>query len=87
MAAVSVAGVVVTNATLHNADQIARLDVRVGDTVIVRRAGDVIPEVVSVIADARPRDKAGEPLHAPFVMPAQCPECGSAKADFALCED
>ena len=78
LAAVSVAGVVVTNATLHNADQIARLDVRVGDTVIVRRAGDVIPEVVSVIADARPRDKAGEPVHAPFVMPAQCPECGSA---------
>ncbi len=53
---VQVAGVVVTNATLHNADQIERLDVRVGDTVIVRRAGDVIPEVVRVIEDQRPAD-------------------------------
>jgi len=69
---VQVAGVTVTNATLHNADQIARLDVRVGDTVIVRRAGDVIPEVVSVIADRRPRRTR------PWVMPAQCPVCGSA---------
>jgi DNA ligase (NAD+) len=77
LAAVNVAGVVVTNATLHNADQIARLDVRVGDTVIVRRAGDVIPEVVSVIQDARPLDKKGGPLHAPFVMPTHCPVCGS----------
>lgn len=54
---VHVAGVIVTNATLHNSDQIARLDVRVGDTVIVRRAGDVIPEVVSVIKQFRPNDK------------------------------
>ena len=77
LAAVNVAGVVVTNATLHNADQVSRLDVRVGDSVIVRRAGDVIPEVVSVIADARPRNEAGEPLHAAFAMPAQCPDCGS----------
>jgi DNA ligase (NAD+) len=68
---VQVAGVTVTNATLHNADQIARLDVRVGDTVIVRRAGDVIPEVVSVTADA------GHERRAKWRMPAQCPVCGS----------
>ncbi|UGB44137.1 NAD-dependent DNA ligase LigA [Frateuria edaphi] len=69
---VQVAGVTVTNATLHNADQIARLDVRVGDTVIVRRAGDVIPEVVRVQTENRP---AG--TH-PWTMPARCPVCGSA---------
>ncbi|MGN2251788.1 NAD-dependent DNA ligase LigA [Frateuria sp. GZRe12] len=69
---VQVAGVTVTNATLHNADQIARLDVRVGDTVIVRRAGDVIPEVVRVQTEHRP---AGTQ---PWTMPAQCPVCGSA---------
>lgn len=69
---VCVAGVTVTNATLHNADQVARLDVRVGDSVIVRRAGDVIPEVVRVIPDRRP-------AHArPWKMPARCPVCGSA---------
>ncbi|HNV83870.1 MAG TPA: NAD-dependent DNA ligase LigA [Arenimonas sp.] len=75
--AVNVAGVVVTNATLHNADQIARLDVRVGDTVIVRRAGDVIPEVVSVMMAKRPSHANGEPLHLPFAFPTQCPVCGS----------
>jgi len=64
--------VTVTNATLHNADQVARLDVRVGDTVIVRRAGDVIPEVVSVVLDQRP------PRTHPWKMPAHCPVCGSA---------
>jgi DNA ligase (NAD+) len=69
---VQVAGVTVTNATLHNADQIARLDVRIGDTVIVRRAGDVIPEVVRVQTERRP---AGTQ---PWTMPAQCPVCGSA---------
>jgi len=69
---VHVAGVVVTNATLHNADQIARLDVRVGDTVIVRRAGDVIPEVLAVVAKRRPADAA------PWLMPSECPACGSA---------
>lgn len=69
---VQVAGVTVTNATLHNADQVARLDVRVGDTVIVRRAGDVIPEVVRVIPDRRP------PKTHPWKMPAHCPVCGSA---------
>jgi DNA ligase (NAD+) len=69
---VRVAGVTVTNATLHNADQVARLDVRVGDSVIVRRAGDVIPEVVRVIPERRP---AGAQ---PWTMPAHCPVCGSA---------
>ena len=68
---VAVAGVIVSNATLHNADQIQRLDVRVGDTVIVRRAGDVIPEVVSVIAERRPAGTTS------WQMPAQCPVCGS----------
>ncbi len=75
---VQVAGVVVTNATLHNIDQIKRLDVRIGDAVIVRRAGDVIPEVVRVIDERRPRDAAGDPLHAPYALPTVCPVCGSA---------
>jgi len=75
---VKVAGVIVTNATLHNADQIARLDVRVGDAVIVRRAGDVIPEVARVIEERRPRDAQGAPLHPPYVLPTACPACGSA---------
>ncbi|KWV14202.1 NAD-dependent DNA ligase LigA [Xanthomonas translucens] len=68
---VQVAGVTVTNATLHNADQIARLDVREGDTVIVRRAGDVIPEVVRVIEERRPAGTV------PWTMPTACPVCGS----------
>ncbi len=68
---VQVGGVTVTNATLHNADQVARLDVRVGDTVIVRRAGDVIPEVVQVVPELRPAGTR------PWVMPARCPVCGS----------
>jgi len=75
---VHVGGVTVTRATLHNADQVARLDVRKGDTVIIRRAGDVIPEVVRVIEERRPRDAKGHPLHPPFEMPTQCPACGSA---------
>ncbi|MCC6756444.1 MAG: NAD-dependent DNA ligase LigA [Arenimonas sp.] len=69
---VQVAGVVVTNATLHNADQVARLDVRIGDTVIVRRAGDVIPEVVRVVDGGRPDGSR------PWTMPEACPICGSA---------
>ena len=51
---------------------------RIGDTVVVRRAGDVIPEVVSVVVDQRPMKEGGEPLHAPFEMPATCPVCRSA---------
>jgi DNA ligase (NAD+) len=72
LAPVFVGGVTVTNATLHNEDEARRKDVRVGDTVIVRRAGDVIPEVVSVVLDKR----VGEP--AVFSMPHTCPVCGSA---------
>lgn len=68
---VFVGGVTVTNATLHNADEIERKDVRIGDTVIVRRAGDVIPEVVSVVAEKRPADARI------FVMPEHCPVCGA----------
>ena len=68
---VFVGGVTVTNATLHNEDEARRKDVRVGDTVVVRRAGDVIPEVVSVLLDKRM-------LNSPqFTMPHQCPVCGS----------
>jgi len=71
LAPVFVGGVTVTNATLHNELEARRKDVRVGDTVIVRRAGDVIPEVVSVVLDRRP---AGAP---PFTMMSHCPVCGS----------
>jgi DNA ligase (NAD+) len=69
---VFVGGVTVTNATLHNEDEVRRKDVRIGDTVIVRRAGDVIPEVVRVLGERRPKD-ARE-----FRMPRKCPQCGSA---------
>lgn len=71
LAAVTVGGVTVTNATLHNEDEVRRKDVRVGDAVVVRRAGDVIPEVVRVLVEQRPQGAA------PFVMPVQCPVCGS----------
>jgi DNA ligase (NAD+) len=72
LAPVFVGGVTVTNATLHNEDEARRKDVRVGDTVIVRRAGDVIPEVVSVVAEKRVADAAQ------FTMPHICPVCQSA---------
>jgi len=71
---VAVGGVTVTNATLHNIDEIHRKDVRVGDTVIVRRAGDVIPEVVRVLVERRNGDTPQ------FEMPSECPICGSAVA-------
>jgi DNA ligase (NAD+) len=69
---VSVGGVTVTNATLHNEDEVRRKDVRVGDTVIVRRAGDVIPEVLSVVLERRP-----QPEPAVYELPKTCPVCGS----------
>jgi len=72
LAPVFVGGVTVTNATLHNESELRRKDVRVGDTVIVRRAGDVIPEVVGVVLEKR------RPASADFQMPTACPVCGSA---------
>ena len=72
LAPVFVGGVTVTNATLHNEDEARRKDVRVGDTVVVRRAGDVIPEVVSVVIDKR------TPGAEIFTMPRSCPVCGSS---------
>jgi DNA ligase (NAD+) len=71
LAPVFVGGATVTNATLHNEDEVRRKDIRIGDTVTVRRAGDVIPEVVGAILERRPAD-ARE-----FVMPTECPVCGS----------
>ena len=71
MRAVRVGGVMVSRATLHNEDEIRKKDIRIGDTVMIQRAGDVIPEVVEVVQTARTGSEK------PFVMPETCPECGS----------
>ena len=68
---VNVGGVLVQNASLHNEDEIARKDVRIGDTVVLQRAGDVIPQIVSVVLERRPKDSK------PYVYPDKCPVCGS----------
>jgi DNA ligase (NAD+) len=68
---VNVGGVLVQNASLHNEDEIARKDVRIGDTVVLQRAGDVIPQILSVVLERRPKDAR------PYVYPEKCPVCGS----------
>ena len=68
---VRLAGTTVTNATLHNADNIERLDIRIGDTVLVQKAGEIIPEVLSVNKTKRPENSV------PYRMPDHCPECGA----------
>ncbi len=83
LAPVFVGGVTVTNATLHNEDEARRKDVRVGDTVVVRRAGDVIPEVVGVVPRSGTTAPDGSPWPergAPYTAPAHCPVCGSEAA-------
>src|SRR5690606_29299429 len=68
---VNIGGVTVSRATLHNEDEIARKDIRIGDTVVVQRAGDVIPQIVRVMDEQRTGDEV------PFEMPENCPSCGT----------
>ncbi|MDJ0696080.1 NAD-dependent DNA ligase LigA [Mastigocoleus sp. MO_188.B34] len=70
MRPVQLAGTTVSRATLHNADRIAQLDIRIGDTVVIRKAGEIIPEVLRVLKELRPKDTT------PFIMPSDCPVCG-----------
>jgi DNA ligase (NAD+) len=70
MKPVKVGGVTITNATLHNQEEVHRKDIRIGDTVVIQRAGDVIPEIVSVVQEKRPLDAK------PFLIPSDCPACG-----------
>src|SRR4029079_4142426 len=74
MEPVRVAGSTVEFATLHNASEVARKNVRVGDTVVLRKAGDVIPEIVAPVIDLRPDDAVE------WVMPTECPDCGTTLA-------
>lgn len=71
MQPVQLGGTTVQRATLHNSDRITELDIRIGDTVVLRKAGEIIPEIVRVISELRPKDTI------PYQMPSQCPECGS----------
>ena len=75
---VFVGGVTVSNATLHNMDEVERLDLRVGDTVLVHRAGDVIPQVMRVVESKRPADGEGLAGLEPITLPEHCPACGTA---------
>ncbi len=74
---VTIGGVTVKQATLHNEEDIQRKDLRVGDTVLVQRAGDVIPQVVKPILEKRPLGPDGQPLAPPYALPATCPSCGA----------
>lgn len=69
---VRIAGTTVSRATLHNSDFISSRDIRIGDTVVVRKAGDIIPEIVEVALDRRPADAV------PYALPSHCPSCGAA---------
>lgn len=71
MSAVELGGTTVQRATLHNSDRLAELDIRIGDTVVIRKAGEIIPEIVRVISELRPPDTI------PYQMPKECPECGT----------